>query len=90
MTRSKVPGRLVKIWLGPSRIGKLWPRWYELGQNFDNYKISQKPTGNYFLSVLTTKIKSAIENEEVDIFDVIGKIWLRAKSKAKFGLGNMN
>ena len=71
-------------------IGKIWPRTYELGQNFDNYKVDQKPTGNYFLSVLSTKIKLAIENEEVENFDVIGKIWLRAKSKAKFGLGHMN
>ena len=88
--RSKISGSIGKIWLRPRSIGKIWPRWYELGQNFDNYKVSQKPTGNYFLSVLSTKIKLAIENEEVDIFDVIGKIWLRAKSKAKFGLGNMN
>ena len=90
MKRSKISGSIGKIWLEWVGIGKIWPRWYELGQNFDNYKVSQKPTGNYFLSVLSTKIKLAIENEEVDIFDVIGKIWLRAKSKAKFGLGNMN
>ena len=90
MKRLKISGSIGKIWLRPRSIGKIWPRTYELGQNFDNYKISQNPTGNYFLSVLSTKIKLAIENEEVDIFDVIGKIWLRVKSKAKFGLGNMN
>ena len=87
---SKISGSIGKIWLRPRSIGKIWPRTYELRQNFDNYKIDQDPTGNYFLSVLSTKIKLAIENEEVNIFDVIGKIWLRAKSKAKFGLGNMN
>ena len=83
MKRSKISGSIGKIWLRPRSIGKIWPRTYELRQNFDNYKVSQKPTGNYFLSVLSTKIKLAIENEEVDIFDVIGKIWLRPRSIGK-------
>ena len=87
---SKISGSIGKIWLRPRSIGKIWPRTYELRQNFDNYKVSQKPTGNYFLSVLSTKIKLAIDLDEVENFDVIGKIWLRAKCKAKFGLGNMN
>ena len=65
-----------KIWLRPRSIGKIWPRWYELRQNFDNYKVSQKPTENYFLSVLSTNIKLAIDLDEVENFDVIGKIWL--------------
>ena len=57
-----------KIWLRPRSIGKIWPRTYELRQNFDNYKVDQKPTGNYFLSVLSTKIKLAIELDEVENF----------------------
>ena len=68
MKRLKISGSIGKIWLGPSRIGKIWPRWYELRQNFDNYKVSQKPTGNYFLSVLSTKIKLAIDLDEVENF----------------------
>ena len=79
----KISGSIGKIWLGLISIGKIWPRWYELGQNFDNYKVSQNPTGNYFLSVLSTKIKLAIDLDEVDIFDVIGKIWLRPRSIGK-------
>ena len=68
MKRSKISGSIGKIWLGLISIGKIWPRTYELRQNFDNYKVSQKPIGNYFLSVLSTKIKLAIENEEVENF----------------------
>ena len=68
MKRSKISGSIGKIWLRPSTIGKIWPRTYELRQNFDNYKVSQKPTGNYFLSVLSTKIKLAIEFEVVENF----------------------
>ena len=68
MKRSKISGSIGKIWLGPRSIGKIWPRTYELRQNFDNYKVSQKPTGNYFLSVLSTKIKLAIEFEVVENF----------------------
>ena len=68
MKRSKISGSIGKIWLGLISIGKIWPRTYELRQNFDNYKVSQKPTGNYFLSVLSTKIKLAIELDEVGNF----------------------
>ena len=57
-------------------IGKIWPRRYELRQNFDNYKVDQMRTRNYFLSVLSTKIKLAVDLDEVENFDVIGKIWL--------------
>ena len=69
MKRSKISGSIGKIWLRPRSIGKIWPRRYELRQNFDNYKVSQKPTGNYFLSVLSTKIKLAIDLDEVKIFE---------------------
>ena len=68
MKRSKISGSIGKIWLRLISIGKIWPRTYELRQNFDNYKVDQKPTGNYFLSVLSTNIKLAIENEDVENF----------------------
>ena len=83
MKRSKISGSIGKIWLRLISIGKIWPRTYELRQNFDNYKVSQKPIGNYFLSVLSTKVKLAIDLDEVENFDVIGKIWLRLRSIGK-------
>ena len=46
MKRSKISGSIGKIWLGLISIGKIWPRTYELRQNFDLSEIDQKSNRN--------------------------------------------